>query len=150
MLVVSASYRTENDLFRSGISSSIRNKAMCPQIVLLRVLDQTSAGLIVATGSRSVGDRSSFSLVLLCELFAVTFYLESLMTSVFLKRSEKAWSCDAELKLGMMLKFAPQRIPRKFIEGNEVDRLHSENRFDFRKPTLALVSDRVSILSYIL
>lgn len=72
------------------------------------------------------------------------------MTSVFLERSEKAWSRDSELKLGMTLKFVPQRIPRKFIEGNEVDQLHPEDRFSFRKPRLALVSDGVSILSYIL
>ncbi|XP_016900299.2 uncharacterized protein LOC103489564 [Cucumis melo] len=89
-----------------------------------------------AFSRRSIFAFAGFSLLL---LFVVTFYLESLMTSVFLKRSEKAWSRDAELKLGMTLKFAPQRIPRKFIEGNEVDRLHSDNRFGFRKPRLALI-----------
>lgn len=100
-----------------------------------------------AFSRRSFFVFAGFALLL---LFMVSFYLESLMTSVFLERSEKAWSRDSELKLGMTLKFVPQRIPRKFIEGNEVDQLHSEDRFSFRKPRLALVSDGVSILSYIL
>lgn len=63
------------------------------------------------------------------------------MTSVFLKRSEKAWSRETELKLGTTLKFVRQRIPRRLVEGSDLDRLRSEDSFGYRKPRLALVSD---------
>lgn len=90
---------------------------------------------------------AGFALFLLC---MVSLFLESRMTSVFMKKREKAWSRDAELELGMTLKFVPQRIPRRFIEGNELDRMRSEDHRGVRKPRLALVSDRVLILSCIL
>ncbi|XP_022993256.1 uncharacterized protein LOC111489326 [Cucurbita maxima] len=85
--------------------------------------------------------RSFFILAffVLFTLFMVQLFLESSMTSVFLKRSKKASSREAELKPGRTLKFVPQRIPRKFIEGNEVDRLHLEDHVGFRKPRLALI-----------
>ncbi|XP_038891990.1 uncharacterized protein LOC120081305 [Benincasa hispida] len=99
-------------------------------------LGRSDSRLWFAFSRRSFFVCAGFALLL---LFMVSFYLESLMTSVFLERSEKAWSRDSELKLGMTLKFVPQRIPRKFIEGNKVDRSHSEDRFGFRKPRLALI-----------
>ncbi|XP_022139219.1 uncharacterized protein LOC111010187 [Momordica charantia] len=79
---------------------------------------------------------AGFALFLLC---MVSLFLESRMTSVFMKKREKAWSRDAELELGMTLKFVPQRIPRRFIEGNELDRMRSEDHRGVRKPRLALI-----------
>lgn len=84
---------------------------------------------MIANGLRLEGERSSFfagfSLLM---LFIVSLFLESQMTSVFLL----------------------QRIPRRFIEGNDLDRLRFEDLFGYQKSKLALVSVRVPNLSCIL